>query len=52
MLSENMQDGIGTIFDLSLCTVSLQVILVTYFRRGHGELRGLGPPEGSKACCC
>ena len=52
MLSENIKDRIRTTFGFNLCTTPLQVILVTYFRRGHGELRGLEPPEDSKACYC
>jgi len=52
MLSENMEDGIGTTFGFNLYTAPLQVILVTYFRREHGELRRFEPPESSKTCCC
>jgi len=36
------------IFGFSLYTASLQVTLVTYFRRGLGKLRRLEPPENSK----
>jgi len=35
-------------FSFSLCAVSLQVVLVVYFRRVLGELGELGPPEDSK----
>ena len=41
MLSKNMEDKTRTIFDFSLCAVSLPAVLVTYFGSGLGELSGL-----------
>ena len=39
---------VGTIFSFSLYTISLLVVLVTYFRTGLGDLAGGKPLEGVK----
>jgi len=53
VLSESIQDKVGTIFDFSLCAVPLWAVLVIYFRRGLRKFfRGLGPSESGEAYCC
>ena len=47
-----MENEFGMTFGFNLCAVPLQVILVTYFRRELGELRGLEVLEGNEVCCC
>ena len=39
-------------FGFSLYAISLQVTQITYLGRELGELRRLGPPEGSKIYHC
>ena len=41
-----MEDRIRMIFGFSLCAVSLQVILVAYFRRELVELEWIGTARG------
>jgi len=45
-----MEEGVGTTFGFSLYAVSLQVILVAYFRSKLNELSGLELLEDSKVC--
>ena len=52
MLSENIEDRVRTIFDFSLCTVSLLVVLVAYFESGLEKLNRLRLLENGKICCC
>jgi len=47
-----MENKLGMIFGFNLYAIPLQVILVTYFRRELGELRGLEVLEGDEVCCC
>jgi len=48
MLSKNVKDRVETIFDFSLYTMSLLVILAAYFRSGLRELSGSRLLESGK----
>ena len=48
MFFKNVEVGVRTIFGFSLCAVSLQAILVAYFRRALKKTRKTKPSESDE----